>query len=257
MAFGRLFGARRKADPADPPARAPEGEILYAIGDVHGRVELLQKMLSAITADWQTRPGAAGRIILLGDYIDRGRRSKETVELVIQLMTSGARVHALKGNHEATAVQFLSDAAVGPSWSEYGGSETLRSYGVAPPRLRHDLKAWEGARHAFAEALPAEHLRFFERLELAVQLGDYLFVHAGVQPGVDWRDQGEEDLLWIRDSFLNHPRPSELCVVHGHTPAAEPYLGRNRIGLDTGAYATGVLSAVRLEGEDQRIIQVR
>jgi serine/threonine protein phosphatase 1 len=141
-------------------------------------------------------------------------------------------------------------------WCDFGGRETMTSYGVAIPSIREQAE-WDGLRQEFTAAIPDEHVEFLKGLELTYELGDYFFVHAGARPGVPLSDQAEQDLLWIRQPFLDDRRAFEKVVVHGHTPADEAYADHRRIGLDTGAYATGVLSAVRLEGEGRRLVQTR
>jgi serine/threonine protein phosphatase 1 len=252
--FGRLF-ARQKATP-QPPA-STGGTLIYAIGDIHGRLDLLNTLLGRICADVVARKAERPpSLIFLGDYVDRGRDSRGVIDRVLQLMGEPAfEVRALKGNHEEQMLLFLEDARHGPAWAEFGGAETLASYGVVPPKSRTDSEAWENARIALHEALPAPHLRLLQTLELAVVCGDYLFVHAGVRPGVPLEAQSERDLLWIRDEFLSSDRWHGKVVVHGHTPDTEPFIGDNRIGIDTGAYATGTLTAVRLCDAEQFILQ--
>ena len=247
------FFQRRPA----PEPISTEGRLIYAVGDVHGRLDLLEPLLDQIRADAaRAETESAPVLVFVGDYVDRGTASKGVIDTVIDLTREGAfEVCALKGNHEEAMLTFLQDANFGPTWSEHGGAQTLVSYGVSAPMLRMDDEQWEAARQAFAEALPVDHLRFLRTLSLTATFGDYLFVHAGLRPGIALEDQEEHDLLWIRQEFLNAPRPFEKIVVHGHTPAEEAYIGPHRVGIDTGAYATGVLTAVRLDGADQRLIQ--
>ncbi len=249
----RLFS--RAASPV--PAPTTGGALIYAVGDIHGRLDLLEQLLGKIGEDAEGRP-AEGRpiLIFIGDYIDRGPSSRGVIDAVIAAEEEGAfEVRALKGNHEAQLLAFLEDPRAGAAWLEFGGAETLLSYGVVPPSGRTNEEAWEQTRLVFAEALPARHKAFLDGLELAVICGDYLFVHAGVRPGVPLDQQSEHDLLWIRDDFLTSDRPIEKVVVHGHTPEAAPYIGRNRIGIDTGAYATAKLTAARLFGTEQAVLQ--
>jgi serine/threonine protein phosphatase 1 len=166
-------------------------------------------------------------------------------------------VKALKGNHEEALLTFLEDATFGPAWCEHGGAQTLSSYGVQPPIPRAGEADWETVRLALVEALPAAHRRFFEDLELFAVHGDYVFVHAGLRPGVPLDRQTPRDLMWIRQPFLDSAGPFDKIVVHGHTAANAAFFGSQRIGIDTGAYATGVLTAVRLEAGSCRFIQAR
>jgi serine/threonine protein phosphatase 1 len=196
--------------------------------------------------------------VFLGDYIDRGPASPGVIDFVRALAGAGTfEVRALMGNHEEVMLQFLDDPAVGASWVEFGGGETLAAYGVPPPLGRGDLAGWEAAREALGRRLPGDHLAFLTGLELSASYGDYLFVHAGVRPSMPLDRQTAADILWIRDEFLHHEGRLDKVVVHGHTPEARPYLGRHRIGIDTGAYATGVLTGVRLFGQARDLLQAR
>jgi len=246
--------------PAPKPfiASSTGGRLAYAVGDVHGRLDLLKRLVDAIVDD-QAQASAKRAdqplLIFLGDYVDRGDNARGVIDLILQLTRASAfDVRCLKGNHEEALLAFLSDSTTGPTWAQHGGAATLLSYGVQPPADRLSLEGWEEARKAFAATLPAEHLTFFQSLELSICLGDYMFVHAGVRHGVDLAEQSEHDLLWIRRAFLDEKRPFDKMIVHGHSPVEQPYVGANRIGVDTGAYATGVLSAVRLDGADRRFL---
>ena len=252
----RLFSRAGSAPALTPSQPTTGGALIYAVGDIHGRRDLLDRLTAKIRADAALAEGGPPVLVFVGDYVDRGPDTRGVIEAVLALSREGAfEVRPLKGNHEEQLLAFLKDPRAGPAWLDFGGGATLASYGVAPPAGRTDEAAWEDAHRAFAAALPDEHLRFFEALELAVVCGDYLFVHAGVRPGIPLNEQSEHDLLWIRDEFLSASRPFEKVVVHGHTPEAAPYLGRNRIGIDTGAYATATLTAVRLHGIDCAFIQ--
>ncbi|CAN5213717.1 metallophosphoesterase family protein [soil metagenome] len=257
----KLFrlGRAAPAAAATEPSRMVDGVVCYAVGDIHGRLDLLEAMIGLIEADAATTPASRRVVAILGDCIDRGPDSRGVIQRLIDWRRDGSvELHVLKGNHEATALDFLTDAQVGEGWSGYGGDATLASYGVAAPRLRSDREGWEAARDAFGKALPAEHLRFLEGLETVMVLGDYVFVHAGLRPGVALADQSELDLLCIRGEFLQSRQAWEKVVVHGHTPAGEPQdVGEHRIGVDTGAYATGVLTAVRLWNVQRQFIQAR
>lgn len=250
----------RAAGGREGSAKASPGErLVYAIGDVHGCAALLDRLLARIDDDASTAGAAEAPILVfLGDYVDRGPDSRGVVQRLIELKGSARYdLRALMGNHEEALLRFLIDPAFGPTWAQYGGLQTLASYGVArPPTLRPRPEDWELTRQAFADAIPREHLTFLSDLELSVRLGDYVFVHAGVRPGIPLADQSAHDLLWIRDEFLGSSRAHDGVIVHGHTPEAEPFLGVHRIGIDTGAYATSVLTALRLEGVARNIIQV-
>ncbi len=243
------FGFRRKRE-----AHVPDGMRVYAVGDIHGCAVQLDELHVRIAADAAFFPGDKV-IVYLGDYIDRGPDSRGIIERLIGRVPEGFRARFLKGNHDAALLDFLENAAAYRVWRAYGAPETLLSYGVRPP-LFDSLEKLEEARLALAAALPATHLRFFHSLELFVVLGDYAFVHAGIRPGLNVEDQSEQDLLWIRNDFLNCTEHYDKVIVHGHTPASRPVRLHNRIGLDTGAYATGILSCAVLEGVGCRFIQV-
>lgn len=243
--------------PGDADVRVPAGQIHYAIGDIHGRLDLLQTLLTKIERDSAQTPSKAVHLTFLGDYVDRGQESRGVIELLAHLKREGrARVTALKGNHEEALLGFLADPSTGAAWAEHGGRETLKSYGVNPPRSLTDAEGWTAARDALAFALPQTHRDFLQGLQLFATVGGYIFVHAGVRPGVPIDQQDAHDLLWIRKDFIDAPRAlAEAVVVHGHTPTAEPSQAPGRLGVDTGAYATGVLTAVRLEADRRSFIR--
>jgi serine/threonine protein phosphatase 1 len=253
-----VFGRRgRKSAREAPPSTG--GRLVYAVGDVHGRLDLLEPLLRDIARDaLAIRPVQGPLLVFLGDYVDRGPDSRQVVERVLQMQAAeGFEVVALKGNHEEALLQFLDDPAFAAVWLELGGSATLSSYGVAPAQLRSDPDGWRRMHDGFDAALPDSHRRFYQGLELMRVAGDYAFVHAGVRPGVALEAQSERDLLWIRNEFLLDRGPFGKVIVHGHTPTVEPQMLKHRLGVDTGAYATGVLTAVRLHDHDQRLMQAR
>jgi len=265
--LGLFFGGRPPA-PRPPvarnsvvrEARSRISGTVYAIGDLHGRLDRFETLIGLIQADAAQFPLTEGKptIILLGDLIDRGPESAGCIERAIRLSSEDwCDVEVVKGNHEQALLQFLDDPAVGPTWILHGGAATLLSYGVDIKRA-DPSKGWASIQAAFAEALPPEHLKFCETMKLWVERDDYIFVHAGVRPGLPIALQAETDLLWIRGEFLNSERPHpDKVVVHGHTPRRDPDLTRWRIGLDTGAYASGVLTAIRLRGPERMLIQAR
>lgn len=248
-----------RQDHAAPSLPSVGDRLVYAIGDVHGRLDLLQALVTDIVADAvASQPKLRPLIILLGDYIDRGAESAGVLSFLVALQAQTAiEVRALKGNHEQTMLQFLDDASVGASWASYGGSDTLIAYGVAPPAVTAKTAEWEAARLQLCQALPADHLAFLRNLELMIVVGDYVFVHAGLRPGHDLGAQTEHDVMWIRGDFLQSQKPFGKVVVHGHSPTAQVQILPHRLGIDTGAYATGVLTAVRLCGETRTIFQAR
>ena len=255
MPFCWRSSARREPD---PPTPSTDGRVVYAVGDIHGCAELLSALLRAIARDAaDLAPAQPPALVFIGDYVDRGDDSRGVIDQVIALQGGAFEVRALKGNHEEMLLAFLQDAGAGPTWAQFGGLKTLASYGVAPPAMRSQGEAWEAARQALGAALPAGHRAFLANLELWASFGDHVFVHAGVRSGTPIERQRERDLLWIRDAFLRSKAPFPAIVVHGHTPQDEPTLGPRRIGIDTGAYATGVLTAVRLQGAERKVIQAR
>lgn len=236
------------------------GELVYAVGDIHGCYELMKDVLARLAADTEVR--AAGRrpiVIFLGDYVDRGPHSARVMEALVWLQRRGdLEIHFLKGNHEQALLEFLDAPERGGPWMGFGGAETLTSYGVQPPAADAAPETYRAARDELLERMPASHLRLLQQLELMVTVGDYAFVHAGVRPGTPLEEQDETDLLWIRRGFVDQPGPFGKIIVHGHTWLSEqPQLEAHRIGLDTGAYATGVLSALRIEDGAYEVLQAQ
>lgn len=242
----------------DRPPSVPPGLILYAIGDIHGEWACLTDLLDLIREDEAAQPpGLKPVVLFLGDYIDRGPNSRKVVDFLSGQPLPGFRTRFLRGNHEQALLDFLRDPLEAAPWLEFGGLSTLDSYGVRMRNLGRDRSSLLAARDELAQALPARHLAWLQRLELYAAYGDYLFVHAGIRPGIALEEQSPDDLLTIRTPFLTHRRPHAKRVVHGHTISPAPEILANRIGIDTGAYASGVLTAVALRGETIRILQSR
>jgi len=235
------------------------GRLVYAVGDIHGHLDALQPLIGKLTDDQaRSRPAERPLLVFLGDYVDRGPDSRGVIEAILALEAGGAfEVVALKGNHEDALLRFLADPGFGPNWLMNWGETTLRSYGVRPPALGAEAAETARVQAQLLAALPQTHRVFLDRLAVSVSVGDYLFVHAGVRPGVALASQDDQDLIWIRYEFLESDADFGKVVVHGHTPADRPVVRANRIGIDTGVYYSGVLTAVRLKGTDQRIIQAR
>jgi len=225
--------------------RIPEGLRIYAIGDVHGRADLLEHKFMSIDAHLAFSSTRRSIELLLGDYIDRGPNSQRVIDLLIERRRSNELI-CLRGNHEPYVFQFLRDPTVLESWRKFGGLETLISYGLRPS-LNPDPAEQTELSKQFAKALPDDHTAFFGRLPLSFTCGDFFFVHAGVKPGVPLTDQVEQDMLWIRDDFLLCEDNFGKIVVHGHTPVMQPEMCSNRINIDTGAYATGTLTCLAIE----------
>lgn len=231
-------------------ARVPEGQRVYAIGDVHGRFDLLIGLLRRIKGDSEARGAAETHIVMLGDLIDRGPHSAEVLEYLRAHRDDFATYHFVTGNHEEAMLTSLS-GAISPGesgWLDFGGRETMLSYGANAALL-------DAARPDFAQSMrqfvPRVHLDFMEGFVDSVRIGDYLFVHAGIRPGVPIERQNGRDMRWIRQPFLDDDSDHGILVVHGHTITNEPDIRHNRIGIDTGAYHTGVLTALALEGGDR------
>jgi serine/threonine protein phosphatase 1 len=230
----------------------PAGTRIYAIGDVHGRLDLLNELLSRIDADIALRPTNKAVHVFLGDYIDRGPLSRETIDRLIQLGKTRECVF-LKGNHELIALKCLSDRGLFDQWMRLGGLETLVSYGITLAQLANSKPIVE-LQAAFHSALPQAHFGFFRDLQLSYECGDFFFVHAGVKPGVELSRQMENDLLWIRDEFLSSQDDFGKIIIHGHTPTRAIEVGPNRINIDTGAFATGRLTCLVMEEASLSVI---
>ncbi|MBI1777873.1 MAG: serine/threonine protein phosphatase [Proteobacteria bacterium] len=227
------------------PAATADSRI-YAIGDIHGRVDLLVHLQAKILAD-ATRSTARRRVIVyLGDYVDRGPDSRAVVDRLLNHRLDGFETVHLRGNHEDMLLRFLAGEPVARLWFMNGGMQTLRSYAVSGHV--EDLPA--AARAQLARGMPEEHRRFLAELALSHIEGDYLFVHAGIRPGIPLEAQDAADLLWIREEFLDSADPHGKVVVHGHTIRPRPEVLSNRIGIDTGAFMTGRLTALVLEGDE-------
>ena len=247
---------RRPQVRAPEHPRLPEGTVVWAVGDIHGRDDLLGPLLAEMVRDISVSAPSRGVVIFLGDYVDRGPGSRNVIRALADLPAAGGiEWRFLKGNHEETMVKFLADPSVGAQWCEYGGDATLRSYGLCEPAMKHRIEAWRRLSCDLDHKLDARERAFLSGLELSVEIGDYFFTHAGARPGVALERQSAEDLLWIRGSFLRSEEEFEKVIVHGHTPTAEVHSDRRRIGIDTRAYESGVLTALRLQGRERRILQ--
>jgi serine/threonine protein phosphatase 1 len=234
----------------------PEGVRIYAVGDIHGRADLLAPMLSQIEIDISLHPVSRPVVVFLGDYIDRGPSSKAVLDLLIDNDPPFEKIF-LKGNHEAFLLKFLENSEVLDDWKQCGGLETLISFGIKPPISPAPYERARLAR-SLSTALTTAHRHFLETLKPTFVSGDFIFVHAGLRPLIPIEDQEEDDLLWIRDDFLLWDREFGKIVVHGHTPVREPDIRSNRINIDTGAFATGRLTCLTIEGaEIATLIDVR
>lgn len=255
MSITRSFWQKAPATWKEPPA-VPDGHRIYAVGDVHGQDHLLVDLLGQIEADVGDSPGVKVTIVFLGDLIDRGPRSAEVVERLRTYRPLGIRTEFLAGNHEEVLLRILGgETSLVADWLRFGGAHCARSYGLSSARLAKMSPA--EAVEALRSAIPPEHQSFLASFADTLRAGDYLFVHAGIRPGVALADQDQVDLRWIRGPFLDHSARHEVMVVHGHTITNEVDERPGRIGIDTGAYKHGVLTALVLEGGERRILQAR
>lgn len=240
--------------PAEPHARVPDDTLVVAIGDIHGRIDLLTVLEDEIVRFAADRPERVRRIVCLGDYIDRGYHSKEVIDHLIAPPPDGFERICLLGNHEDYVLRFYESPLEGTGWLANGGRETLMSYGVSLPPGRVTPDDMARARTDLLARLPESHVAFLRSLKTHHVEGDYLFVHAGMRPGVSLDGQTAEDMLWIRSPFLTSDADFGHVVVHGHTVVEEPELRANRIGIDTGAYATGRLTGLALVGDTRTFL---
>lgn len=233
----------------------PEDVRVYAVGDIHGRAKLLKKMLAAIEEDAHQHAATITYQIFLGDYVDRGMQSREVVDLLLAPPPKGHERICLMGNHEEALLHFLNDPNILRDWANFGGYATLVSYGIPIPEsmLPGRLHA---LRDAFARAIPQAHLDFYKNLPLRTIVGDYLFVHAGIIPGLPLEQQKPEHLLWVRRSFLNYKGYFDHYIVHGHTPVTSAEVLPNRANLDISIAPQSSLAALILEGEERRLLVV-
>ena len=248
----RLFGLA----PATRPGTVPAGQAVYAIGDVHGRLDLLEDLVAHIREDVAQHPSDSARsLIFLGDYVDRGPESRGVVDAVMSDLLPGFTTVRLMGNHEEAMLSFLDGESDGLDWLSFGGLETLLSYGVPLRSLPNSGEAVKALQAALIEAVPERHVAFFRNCLLHYSVGDYVFVHAGVRPGITLEKQTQTDLLWIRDDFLRvrAPLPGRV-VVHGHTICDLPQNRSQRINIDTGAFVSGRLTCLVLRGNERRFL---
>ena len=235
-------------------AAGPAGTRIYAIGDVHGRLDLLREMHARIGEEIERDAPDDWRVVHVGDYIDRGPDSKGVIDFLIAAIGADSRHIALAGNHDAGLVEFLSMPDKEGLFARHGGRQTAMSYGVEADFSSQRLA--RQAADALLAAMPASHVNFLTTLQRSVTFGDFFFCHAGIRPGVPLALQNPEDLIWIREKFLNSPLLHEKVVVHGHTPSQTPEIMPNRVNVDTAAFSTGVLTALSIDGTRKRILQI-
>lgn len=236
-----------------PTPRMEEGLRVYAIGDVHGCLDLLLELREMIKEDLRKHPVGRSVELFLGDYIDRGPSSREVLEHLLTSAPVCSERVCLKGNHEQTLLEFLDDPDRLKHWARYGGMAMMRSYGVEEGTPMTSA-ACNGIHKQFVAAFPDEHEKFCRHLQTSASYGDYFFAHAGVRPGVALDKQSDHDLMWIRDEFLSSKKYHGKLIVHGHTPAKQPEVHTNRINIDTCAYGSGILTCLVLEDEGQGLL---
>jgi serine/threonine protein phosphatase 1 len=242
--FAGLFHDERRLPAGPEEARA------YAVGDIHGRLDLLDQLLHQIREDMKARAPRKTYLIFLGDLIDRGPDSRGVIDRLAGDPIPGVRRIHLMGNHEEAMLSVLEGrTGVLWNWLKFGGAECVESYGINPEQLAQMRE--EQALEFVRQTVPAEHRRFLSGFADTFRFGDYLFVHAGIRPGVPLEAQTPRDLRWIREPFLTDPSDHGRIVVHGHTIVEQIDEFGSRIGIDTGAYRSGRLTAIAIEGEQR------
>jgi serine/threonine protein phosphatase 1 len=242
-----------KPAPFPEPASMPPGVSVVAIGDIHGRLDLLEPVLERVERRAALLRGARHIVVSLGDLIDRGSDSAGVIERLMAGV-KGCELVVLKGNHEDALLGFLDDKPIGDAWRRvFGADAFLQSYGIASRQNYRVEKEAAKLREDLLAAMPQAHIDFLRELQTSCTIGDYFFVHAGVRPGVTLDEQEERDFVWIRDEFLHSKQRFEKKIVHGHTPVRQADFRRNRINLDTKAYASGRLTAVLFEGTEAAV----
>lgn len=245
------FSSRRQGEPV-----GARGYRAYVVGDIHGRLDLLEDLLAKIHAELQHKPAPKTLLVFVGDLIDRGPSSAQVLERLRTYRRPGIRPVFILGNHEEVLLRILrGEAQLITKWRWFGGSECLESYGVDPEVLGR--LSDEEALVVVRNAVPKEHIEFLESFVDSCRFGDYLFVHAGIRPGIELDQQEQSDLRWIREPFLLDDSDHGFIVVHGHTISRDVEERPNRIAIDTGAYRTGVLTALGIEGQHRWLLDTR
>jgi serine/threonine protein phosphatase 1 len=255
-ALGRLFGRRNRV--GLQTATLPDGVRVYVIGDIHGCISLLEQLHALVVVDARAARGKARNIIVyLGDYVDRGLHSREVLDVLSGRPLPGFDPVFLRGNHDQQFLDFFDDPHSGAVWFRYGGDATVYSYGVRIPESVGAAERFTYVRDELAAKVPQAHIDFLTRTQLYCEIGDYAFVHAGIRPELPLDRQVPEDLMWIRDGFLDYDRPLDKVVVHGHSVSDQPQLREHRIGIDTGACYGNALTCLVLEGGGRRFLSSR
>lgn len=234
--------------------RVPDGHRIYAIGDIHGRDDLFAELIDLIERDKAEAEPAEATLILLGDLVDRGPGSKQVVDRAIALAARWPSMRWLMGNHEEIFLKALEgDPRLVRYFVQIGGEPTINSYGLTGDA--YYCLGFDELAQQLPAIVPEDHKRFLARSEDLIHIGDYVFVHAGIRPGVAIDQQKASDLRWIREEFLGDRRDHGAMIVHGHTITDDVETRANRIGIDTGAYRSGVLTAIVIEGAERRYLQ--
>ncbi|MBS1166841.1 MAG: serine/threonine specific protein phosphatase protein [Proteobacteria bacterium] len=250
-----LLGFGTKSEPAPSVDRRerveidPRDTVIYAIGDVHGCYAELKAAEQQVFADAANTPAERRIILYLGDLVDRGPQSADVLDHLAGAPPPSFERLSLCGNHDEAFLSFLDDPHANMGWLDFGGEQTLDSYGIDLTRLSRHRGGLGGLGEIVRATVPEAHVSLLRRLPVSVRFGDVLFVHAGVRPGVPLAAQNDDDFMWIREPFVSEPNGLGITVVHGHTPANEPVFAPGRIGIDTGAFATGRLTVLRVFGD--------
>jgi serine/threonine protein phosphatase 1 len=250
--FRKLAGRKPAHALATVRAATPLGTRVYAVGDIHGRLDLFEELIRSIEADDAARAPARTIVVLLGDLIDRGPDSAGVVARA-RAWAQQRDIKTIMGNHEEMFLDSFTKQGVLRSFMRYGGQVTMLSYGI-PQRVLAEADS-EELQRVMAQMVPQEDRDFLAGFQKMVRLGDYVFVHAGVRPDMPLERQTGQDCRWIREPFLSHAGDFGGMIVHGHTVTEGPELLTNRIGIDTGAYISGKLTAIGLEGTQRWLIQ--
>lgn len=232
----------------------PEDSCAYVVGDIHGRNDLLVPLLERIQEDASRRGRTKTDLIFLGDYVDRGGKSKDVIDTIIDLDLPNINLVCLKGNHEASMLSFMKDPIRNRRWLHYGGEATLRSYGIEFSFGEVEEEKIREAAALLCKAVPDRHRTFLTNLVESYSVGDYFCVHAGIDPSRSLDKQTPRDLFWIRDEFLAHEDVYEKVIVHGHSICKSPEFKPNRIGIDTGAFYSNTLTCLVLDGASKEIL---
>lgn len=224
----------------------PRATVIYAVGDVHGCYAELRAAEQRIFADAANIPAERRIILYLGDLVDRGPQSADVLDHLAGEPPPGFERLSLCGNHDESFLSFIDDPHANIGWLDFGGEQTLESYGIDLTRLSRHRSGTGGLGEIARATVPETHVSLLRRLPVSVRFGDVLFVHAGVRPSVPLDAQDDDDFMWIREPFVSEPNGLGITVVHGHTPANEPVFAPGRIGIDTGAFATGRLTVLRV-----------